>query len=77
MKTNQSSSFDPRWIGGIGGGPEEGTGPSREQDGEEVSKWPFEGQLPDWRAEPGILPGSIFYLLALRPKNQGEPIESN
>ena len=61
MKTNQSSSFDPQQTRGIGGGPEEGTGPSREQDGEEESKLPFGGRRPDWRAGPEILPGNIFY----------------
>ena len=61
MKTNRSSSFGPQQTGGIGGGPEEGTGPSREQDGEVVLKWPFEGQWPDWRAGRARQPGKIFY----------------
>ena len=38
---NRSSSFSPQRTGGIGGGPEEGTGPSREQDGEVESKLPI------------------------------------
>ena len=75
MKTNRSSSFGPLRTGGIGGEPEEGTGPLREQDEEEVLKLPFEGRQPGWRAGRERRPGNTFYLLAARPTNQGEPIE--
>ena len=75
MKTNQSSSFGPQQTGGIGRGPEEGTGPLREQDGEVESRLPFGGRWPGLRAGRERRLGNIFYLLACRPTSQGEPIE--